>query len=202
MSELSKITEELNHLQNPEKALNLSRFFKTGKGEYGEGDIFLGITVPQQRMLAKKYLHLSLKDTLKLFASSVHEHRLTALFILIDKFRKESEDGRKPIFESCLKNTKYINNWDLVDLSAPNIIGSFLLEKDCSILDKLAKSQSVWEKRIAIVSTYEFIRNNRFKNTLRIAQLLLYDKHDLVHKAVGWMLREVGKRNISAEIDF
>tara|TARA_Y100000310_G_C20677729_1_gene814063 strand:- start:771 stop:1460 length:690 start_codon:yes stop_codon:yes gene_type:complete len=197
---LGKIKEELFNLKDPEKAKILSRFFKTGKGEYGEGDIFLGIVVPKQRKVAKKYLNLSLEAIQELFSSKIHEYRLTSLFILIDKYKKSN--NKKEIFDFYLKNTKNINNWDLVDLSAGNILGNYLLEKDKSILYELAKSDNLWERRIAIISTFAFIRDNKFEDTLKISELLLNDKHDLIHKAVGWMLREVGKKNQEVEEEF
>ncbi len=197
---LDKIKEELLNLKDLEKAEILSRFFKTGKGEYGEGDIFLGIIVPKQRKVAKKYLNLGLEEIQKLLSSKIHEHRLTSLFILIDKYKKS--DNKKEIFDFYLKNTKNINNWDLVDLSAGNVLGNYLLEKDKSILYELAKSNNLWERRISIVSTFAFIKNNKFEDTLKISEILLNDKHDLIHKASGWMLREIGKRNQEIEEEF
>ncbi|MFH1072777.1 MAG: DNA alkylation repair protein [Nanoarchaeota archaeon] len=196
------LIDELETLRNPAKAKILSSFFKTGKGQYGEGDVFLGVTVPAQRAVARKYTHLRVKDIEKLLKSKIHEHRLTALLILIERFKKADKPEREEIVEFYLKNTKYVNNWDLVDLTAPNILGRYLLDKDTRLLDKLAHSSHLWEKRIAIVSTYAFIRENRFAETFRIAEILLHDKHDLIHKAVGWMLREVGKRDLAAEERF
>ncbi|MFH1325967.1 MAG: DNA alkylation repair protein [Candidatus Falkowbacteria bacterium] len=192
---LNKIKQDLQKFANKEKVKILQRFFKTGKGQYSEGDIFLGIVVLEQRKIAKKYSELTLTDIQKLLNSKVHEHRLTSLFILIDKYQRADQKNRKKIFNFYLSNTKQINNWDLVDLSAPNIIGDYLLEKDRKILYKLARSKNLWEKRIAIISTFKFIRDNQFTDTLKISELLLTDKHDLIHKAVGWMLREVGKRD-------
>ena len=197
---LLTLKKELKRLENPEQARILSKFFKTGKGEYGEGDIFLGIKVPEQRKVAKKYTDLPLKDTQTLLNSKIHEHRLTALLILVDKYQKS--DNKTQIVNNYLKNTKKVNNWDLVDLSAPQILGNYLLDKNKSILHKLAKSKNLWEKRIAIVSTWTFIRNNQFNDTLKISEILLNDKHDLIHKAVGWMLREVGKKNQALEEKF
>ena len=199
---LSDLVADLQKLENSQKAKILSRFFKTGKGEYGEGDIFLGITVPQTRSIAKKYTNLNLKDLEKLLSSKIHEHRLIALLILIENYRKDSIENKNLIFNFYLKNTKFINNWDLVDLSAPNIVGNFLLDKDKSILYNLAKSSNLWEKRIAIISTFAFIRLYKFKHTLKISEVLMNDNHDLIHKAVGWMLREVGKRNKEVEERF
>ena len=201
-SYLEDVEGELKNLANPEKARVLSGFFKTGKGDYGEGDLFLGITVPEQRKIAKKYSALPLKDIRKLLSSKIHEYRLVALLMLIRQYEKADERGEKEIFDFYLVNTRYINNWDLVDLSAPNIIGNYLLDKDRAILYKLAKSDNLWEKRIAIMATFTFIRNNQFEDTFRIAEILLYDRHDLIHKAVGWMLRETGKRNQDREETF
>jgi len=192
---LSVIKKELKNLANPQRARILSGFFKTKRGEYGVGDIFLGITGPKQRIVAKKHLDASLNELQFLLLSKIHEYRQTALFILVEKYKKSSDAGKKKIIDFYLKNTKHINNWDLVDLSCYKIIGDYFLEKDKTVFYKLAKSRSLWEKRIAIISTYAFIRNNKFNDTLKIAKILLNDKHDLIHKAVGWMLREVGKRD-------
>jgi len=193
---IAKIKNELNSLKNLQQAKILACFFKTGKGQYGQGDIFLGIKVPIQRKIAQKYQDaLSLSQTVTLLDSKIHEYRLTALIILVNKFKKGNEKTKEKIFKLYLKNTKHINNWDLVDLSAPNIIGSYLVDKDKSILVKLAKSPNLWKKRIAIISTICFIRNNSFSDTINIATILLADSHDLIHKAVGWMLREVGKKD-------
>ncbi|MDD5132871.1 MAG: DNA alkylation repair protein [Candidatus Nanoarchaeia archaeon] len=198
---LKDIKNDFNSLKNPEKAKKLAGFFKTGKGEYGYGDNFLGIIVPEQRKLAKKYPNLSLEDLQELLSSNIHEYRLTSLFILISKYKKADSEKEK-IFNFYLKNTKNINNWDLVDLSAPNIVGHYLFEKDRKILYKLAKSDNLWEKRIAVLSTFYFIKYNQFDDSLKISEILLKDEHDLIHKAVGWMLREIGKRNLSIEEEF
>ena len=202
MSSLPQLKKELQKLANPKQAEVLQRFFKTGKGEYGEGDIFLGIKVPIQREVANKFQELSLKDIEKLLDSKIHEHRMMALFVLIKQYKKGDENTKKKIFNFYLKNTKRINNWDLVDLSAPKIVGDYLLDKPRNVLYKLAKSNNLWEKRIAIISTWIIIRNNEFDDTLKIAKILLNDKHDLIHKAVGWMLREVGKRDQKLEEEF
>ncbi|MGQ0795558.1 MAG: DNA alkylation repair protein [Nitrosopumilaceae archaeon] len=191
---------DLKKLGNKEKAKVMSGFFKTGKGQYGEGDEFLGITVPEQRKIAKKYTKTSLADVKKLLENRIHECRLVALLILVEKFKGESQ--RKKIVDFYLDNVRYVNNWDLVDLSADKILGQFVLDKDTSILKKFAGSKNLWERRIAIVSTFTFIKQNRFDETLKISKLLISDKQDLIHKAVGWMLREVGKRNKKTEIDF
>ena len=188
---------------NPIKASILQRFFKTGKGQYGEGDIFLGITVPVSRKFAKKYKDLTESEIKTLLKSKIHEERLIAVLILVHNFENGDEHTKKKIFEYYLENTKHINNWDLVDLSAGKIIGAYLLKKPNGILQKLAKSQILWERRIAIIATFNFIKNGQSKDTFNIAKILLNDKHDLIHKAVGWMLREVGKRvSMEQEVDF
>lgn len=194
---LEILIKELQELKNPEQAKILQKFFKTGKGEYAEGDVFLGIKVPIQRKISKKYIHLDFKEIQELLNSKIHEHRLIALLILIEKYKKAKKDllERRKIFEFYLKNTRNINNWDLVDLSAPLIMGDFLQREGTEILKNLAESRNLWERRIAIVSTYPFIKKRMFGETLAISEILLNDEHDLIHKAVGWMLREVGKRN-------
>ena len=180
---------------NKKQAKLLQGFFKTGKGQYGEGDIFLGIKVPVQRKIAKLFPNLSLRDLQSLLNSKIHEKRLISLFILIHKYNRADKPGKKEIFDFYLKNAKQVNNWDLVDLSAPNIPGNFLIDKNRKILYQLANSENLWEKRISILSTFAFIRHNDFKDSLKISEILLGDTHDLIHKAVGWMLRELGKRN-------
>jgi len=199
---LNQLKKDLEKLRNPKKAKILQRFFKTGKGEYGEGDIFLGIVVPTQRLVAKKYTELTLKDLQKLLSEKVHEYRLIALIILIQKYKKASIKAKKEIVAFYLKNTKKINNWDLVDISCRDILGNFLLDKHRAILYKLAKSKNIWKRRIAIISTFEFIKHGQLEDTLRISEMLLKDSHDLIHKAVGWMLRELGKKNRSLEEEF
>jgi len=203
---LSQLKQDLQKLADPERAKNLSWFFKTGKGEYGEGDIFIGITVPQQRTIAKKYAHLSDVDLKKLLQSKIHEHRLVALLILVEQYQKsKDEKTKKNIVDFYLANTTYITNWDLVDLSSHKIVGDYLLNKpakDRKILYQLAKSKNLWEKRIAIISTFTFINNKQFTDSLKLAEILLNDKHDLIHKAVGWMLREIGKKNQKVEEKF
>lgn len=195
---LNNLKKDIENAKNPEQAKILQRFFKTGKGEYGEGDIFLGIKVPIQRSIAKKYPELSFAELQTLLNSKIHEERLIALIILTNKYKKAKKDTAKKrqIFEFYLKNTNNINNWDLVDLSAPNIVGDFSSIDGNEIIRFLAKSKNLWEKRISIVSTHAFIRKRMFGETLAIADILIKDEHDLIHKAVGWMLREVGKRNV------
>ena len=196
---LNELKKELMENANPEKAKVSRRFFKTGKGQYGEGDVFLGVVVPKQREIAKKYLDLNFQELQELLNSKIHEERLISLIILINQYKKAKKDRlkKRQIFEFYLKNTSRINNWDLVDLSAPNIVGDFLEKEDTGILKQLAKSENLWERRIAIISTYNFIRKRNFGEALSISEILLKDKHDLIHKAVGWMLREIGKRNIN-----
>jgi len=201
-NELKNIEEEFQKIRDPEKAKNLSKFFKTGKGQYGEGDIFLGIKVPDQRKIASKYSGIPLDDIGLLLKSNIHEFRLTSVLILVQNYRKEDFDGKKEIFEFYLSHMKNINNWDLVDSSAPYILGDFLLDKDKSILYGLARSDNLWERRIAILSTFAFIKNNKFEDSLNIAEILVFDKHDLIHKAVGWMLREIGKKDERTEEEF
>jgi len=199
---LDQIKRDLLQLYDPNRAKKISGFFKTGKGQYGEGDLFLGIPVPEQRKVAKKYVGLSLNDLQELLNSKIHEYRFTALVILISKYRKAEKSSREEILSFYLKNTENINNWDLVDLSAPRIVGDYLVNKERSILYKLAKSNCLWERRISILSTFIFIDNNDFEDALNISELLLHDKHDLIHKAVGWALREIGKRDQDIEERF
>lgn len=191
-----EITFDLKKAYNVDNIKKYSRFFKTGKGEYGEGDIFWGISIPEQRSIAKKHLSLSLNEIQKLLKSKVHEQRLTGLLVLVEQFKKSNDDQKKAIYSFYLDNIAQINNWDLVDLSAYHIIGNYILDKDKSILYQLAKSKIIWERRVAIISTWIFIRNNQFQDSLKISKMLLNDNHDLIHKAVGWMLREVGKRDL------
>ena len=185
-----------------QRSKNLARFFKTGKGQYGEGDKFLGITVPEQRQVAKKFMDLSLGEIESLLKSEFHECRLTALLILVEKYKnvKKFSDSKIPKF--YLKNIKYINNWDLVDLSSHKILGKYLFDRPRDILYKLVNSKNLWQRRIAIVSTASFIAKSDFKDTLKISEILLLDSHDLIHKAVGWMLREVGKKDKKSLIMF
>ncbi|MFO7446501.1 MAG: DNA alkylation repair protein [Ignavibacteriaceae bacterium] len=187
---------------NPERAKFLQRFFKTGKGEYAEGDIFAGITVPIQRGIAKENLDLSFKELGELIKSPVHEERLISLLILVLRFPKAEPKEQEKIFKFYIKNIKTINNWDLVDLTAPNIAGWFLFDKDRTLLYELAISKNIWARRIAVIATFYFIKRNQYSDALSISKILLNDKHDLIHKATGWMLREIGKRNITAEEDF
>jgi 3-methyladenine DNA glycosylase AlkD len=193
-SEAAAISSELRSLSNPEKAKILSGFFKTGIGEYGEGDQFLGVVMPNVRTVVKAHRHAATEDIISLLHSGYHEERMTALLILVEQYRRGDASRRQAIYDLYLANTAWINNWDLVDLSAHHIIGQHLFGKDVSILQRLASSKNLWERRIAMLSTSHFISKGESREALKIAELLLHDPHDLIHKAVGWMLREVGKR--------
>ncbi len=197
-----KLEKDLEKLKDPKRAESSQWYCKTGKGEYGEGDVFLGVSLPLQRQTARKYKDLDLSDLQQLSGSRIHEHRQVALIILVAQFKKAVQKSKGQMVNFYLKNTKSINNWDLVDGSAPHILGEWLLGKDRSILYKLAKSDNLWERRISIMATFAFIKNNQFEDTFKIAEILLGDKHDLIHKAVGWMLKEVGKRDLTAEEKF
>ena len=199
---IRKLRDVLRRHQDKDKAKVLRRFFKTGPGEYAEGDIFLGVTVPVLRRLAKDFKDIELKSAAGLLRSSIHEERLLSLLILILKYRDSGEKNRKIIYRIYLGNTKYINNWDLVDVTAKHIVGDYLRDKNRGALYKLARSKFLWDRRIAILSTFHFIERRQFDDTIKIAGLLLSDRHDLIHKAVGWMLREVGKRDIKTEEKF
>jgi 3-methyladenine DNA glycosylase AlkD len=199
---LSEIQTELRKLADKEIAEHSRRFFKTGKGQYGEGDVFLGIRVPVLRQTAKKYISAPLSVCQGLLKSKYHEERLFALILLVLACKKADPDGQKRIYDFYLGNTRYVNNWDLVDLSAQYIVGDYLRDRDKKPLYQLAGSEDLWERRIAIISTLDFIRHNEFKDALAISELLLSDTHDLIHKAVGWMLREIGKRDLAAEEGF
>jgi len=193
---LTDLKRELTARARPEHARLLARYFKTGPGQYGEGDVFMGLTVPQVREVARAFSGLPLTDVRELLASELHEERLCALLLLVHMFERGDAKMRHAVYRFYLKHISRINNWDLVDLSAPNIVGEYLLEtKDSgAVLVKLAKSKSVWSRRIAVLSTFAFIRAGRHLPTFNIARMLIRDQHDLIHKAVGWMLREVGKR--------
>lgn len=193
---LLPVQQAIRSEANAEKAVGHQRFFKTKKGEYGEGDQFLGLTVPQLRVITKKFRDVSRSDIKMLLASEFHEERLAGLLILVDQFQRGDAAKQESIAKFYLAQTKAINNWDLVDSSADKILGASLYEKDVSILFDLARSDDLWEQRIAIVATYYFIRKNQFDTTLKLAEIFLCHPHDLIHKAVGWMLREVGKRNL------
>jgi 3-methyladenine DNA glycosylase AlkD len=194
---LAEVRKNLKALASQDKAKVLAGFFKTGKGQYGEGDIFMGITVPQVRSVVKTYANdIKRTDLKQLLSSPLHEERLCALLMLVHQFAKTKEEEEKSeITKFYLAHKRYINNWDLVDLSASKILGSYLFDKDRSLLNELAQSKNLWDRRIAVVATYYFIKNEDFKYTLALSKDLLQDEEDLMHKACGWMLREVGKRD-------
>ncbi len=196
------LKQEIAIHSNPEKAKILQGFFKTGKGQYGEGDVFIGASVGEQRKVAKKFSEIELQKLKPFLNSKIHEERLVALLILVEKFEKADDAEKKKVFDFYFENLQGVNNWDLVDLTAPKIVGVYLMKKNRQVLYKLAKSSKLWKKRIAIISTLAFIKNNDFDDTLKISEILLHDKHDLIHKAVGWMLREVGKRDLAVEEKF
>jgi 3-methyladenine DNA glycosylase AlkD len=199
---VQEIRARLRNLGDKERAKNSQWFFKTGPGEYGEGDRFLGIKVPEIRKLAKEYQGMPLAEATQLLQSPIHEERLLALLILVRSFSRGGERFKETIYHLYLDNTQYINNWDLVDLSAVYIVGAFLMEKSKKPLYALAKSKDMWERRIAIIATFYFIKDSEFTEAMKIARMLLSDKEDLIHKAVGWMLREVGKRHLATEERF
>lgn len=196
---IEKIKSEMKKLANTEIAEHSQKFFKTGKGEYAEGDIFIGIRVPVIRQLAKKYREITLDEMETILQSPIHEQRMLALIFLVNRYQKGNDVEQKNIYNICLKNLGFINNWDLVDISIPHIVGAYLFDKDRKILFKMAKSKNLWQRRIAIMATFHFIRNNDFSHALTIAEMLLNDREDLLHKAAGWMLREVGNRNLAEE---
>ncbi len=197
-----QIQQRLRLFANIGKAQILQGFFKTAPGEYGEGDKFLGIAVPVIRRVAREFREAPFSEVQKLIRSLYHEERLLALLMLVKTFSKSDATGRKKIYNIYLKNMTYINSWDLVDLSAPNIIGAYLSGKSRKPLHNLARSRDVWKRRIAIMATFYLIKQNEFKETLKISEMLITDDHDLIHKAVGWMLREVGKRDPRIEEQF
>ena len=195
-----KASEEIRELADTEIAKNSLRFFKTDKGQYGFGDIFLGVRTPKIRLIAKKYIDISIADMKILIQSKYHEERFLGLIILVNKYSKTKDKKTiNQLYKIYISSFKYINNWDLVDVTCPHVTGKYLIDKDRSILYKWAKSDDLWTKRIAIVSTFSFIRQNDLEDTFKIAEILLQDKHDLIHKAVGWMLREAGKRDLEKE---
>lgn len=192
---------ELKKLSSAKKAKASARFFKTDPGQYGEGDKFIGVSVPDQRKVVKKFSTLALLEISKLLNSQIHEERLVGLLILVSQFQTADEKTKKQIYNFYLKNIRRVNNWDLVDASASYIVGSYLFDKPRTVLYKLAKSKNLWERRIAIIATLAFIVKGKSRDTLKIAVLLLNDKEDLIQKAVGWMLREVGKRVSCEELE-
>lgn len=194
-NDLKKIKEEVKSLSSPQKIKIFERFFKTGKGGYAEGDKFAGLTVPESKMIAKKYSKiLNLEDLTELLKSKIHEERIIAIILLKEKYKKGEEKIKEEIFNIYIGSTKHINNWDIVDISAEHIVGDFLENKKKDLLYDFSKSESLWERRISIMSTFGYIKKGKPELTLELAEMLLEDKHDLIHKAVGWMLRETGKR--------
>jgi len=189
------VKEQLLAFGSPQKAADSLRFFKTGKGEYGEGDQFIGCTVPETRSVAKACKKIPLEEVNILLDDPYHECRFCALVILTERFKKAEEEERKEIFQFYLDNRRRVNNWDLVDISAYNIVGEWLVDKERSLLYRLAASENLWEQRIAVVSTLAFIRKHDFDDTLKLSAMFLTHRHDLMHKACGWMLREAGKRD-------
>jgi 3-methyladenine DNA glycosylase AlkD len=196
------LREALQRKKNPDKALHLQRFFKTGPGEYGEGDVFWGLPVPETRSIAALFRQMPLDEIELLLIDPVHEVRMAGGMLLVDKVKKNTPEVRRACYEFYVANAPRFNNWDLVDLTCPQVVGGYLMENDRSILYTLAQSKNLWEQRIAIVSTLFLIKKDDFNETFGVAKLLLHHKHDLIHKAVGWMLREVGKRNHLAEVEF
>jgi 3-methyladenine DNA glycosylase AlkD len=197
-----EIQSRLSDLSNPEEARFLQKFFKTGPGQYGQGDLFRGIRVPVLRRLSRSYGDISLEETDRLLQSAYHEDRLLALLILVRKYAGADEKQKSAIYSLYLNRTRFINNWDLVDASAEHIVGAFLKEKSRELLYRLARSTHLWERRIAVLATFHYIKRGELEETFRIAEMLLADREDLIHKAVGWMLREAGKRDLSREETF
>lgn len=204
MDLIAQIKRELKAQSIPEKAEFFPKFFQAFPGGYGEGDCFLGVMVPAQRKVAQKYYQkIDLTEVEKLLQQPIHEYRLTALFILVNKFQKaKTLQEREEIVQLYWRNLEWVNNWDLVDASADKILGAYLFDKDKDPLYQLARSGHLWKQRVAIISTFYFIKQNQFTHTLEMAKILLHHEHDLIHKAVGWMLREIGKRNFQVEYDF
>jgi 3-methyladenine DNA glycosylase AlkD len=196
------IQERLKRLGNKEHAAVSQRFFKTGPGEYGEGDIFFGIRVPVLRKLVKEYSDVSVEDAALLLRSQIHEERLLALLLLVRLFATGDEATRSIIYGKYLENTAFVNNWDLVDSSAEHIVGAYLMNRSKAVLYRLAESEELWERRISIMSTFHFVKRHEFSETLKIAKMLIFDRQDLIHKATGWMLREIGKRHLQTEESF
>jgi 3-methyladenine DNA glycosylase AlkD len=197
-----EIRARLQKLGTKKRAKGSQRYFKTGPGEYGDGDIFIGVTVPELRRLATEYQSITLREVIQLLRSTIHEERLLALLLLVRAYAKADARTKKHIYDLYLENTHYINNWDLVDASAMHIVGAFLVGKSKKTLHNLTRSNNLWERRIAVMATFHFIKYGEFAASLAIARTLLSDEEDLIHKAVGWMLREIGKRDIQVEEQF
>jgi len=200
--DVETIKAEMTSLANPQRATHALRFFKTGPGEYGEGDRFLGITVPETRKVARRWKDLPLAGVRELLASNYHEIRLLALVILVERFRKTDAAERKQIYDLYLQHRQRVNNWDLVDTSAPAIVGGYLEDRSRRILYQWARKGKLWERRISVLATFHFIRNDDFTDALELARILVNDPEDLMHKAVGWMLREIGNRDRATEESF
>lgn len=192
----SSIVRAIKLKANPTRAKCSRRFFRTGKGEYGEGDVFLGLTVPEQRIIAKRFCSLAFFDIRRLLKDKNHEFRFIALLVLVYKFSHADEKDKKRIFNFYMSNLARVNNWDLVDISSHAIVGKWLIDKDAGHLYNLAKSKNLWKRRVAIVATATFIREGKLEDTFNLSKLLINDSHDLIHKAVGWMLREAGKKDV------
>ena len=197
-----EVRKDINHIANPDKAQILQRFFKTGPGQYGEGDIFWGIQVPHTREIVKRYRNLPLAEIGLLIADPVHEVRMAGALLLVENYKMADQSDKERCYNFYISQAKRFNNWDLVDLTCPQVVGAWLLDKDRQQLYDFAYSSNLWEQRISIISTFYFLRKGDFKDTFETAKILLNHPHDLIHKAVGWMLREVGKRNQNAETEF
>jgi 3-methyladenine DNA glycosylase AlkD len=202
MPKFKDIQKRLKKLGNKKHAAISQKFFKTGPGEYGEGDIFIGVRVPVLRGLVKEYPDVSVEDAALLLHSQIHEERLLALLLLVRLFSKGDDPTKSIIYETYLGNTALVNNWDLVDSSAEHIVGAYLVNRDKAVLYRLAESENLWERRISIMSTFHFVKRHEFSETLKISKMLLFDRQDLIHKATGWMLREIGKRHLQTEESF
>lgn len=196
------VQKRLKKLGNPEHAAVSQRFFKTGPGEYGEGDIFVGVRVPVLRKLSSEFKDLPVSQIEILLHSPIHEERMLGILLYVRLVKRGDDDVKRDIYNRYLQSTKFINNWDLVDVSAEHIVGAYLMDKSRRPLYRLARSKSLWERRIAIMATFHYIKRREYSETLKIAGMLLVDRHDLIHKAVGWMLREIGKRDITTEEAF
>ena len=199
---LQQVEKHLRVIADPTTAEHSQRFFKTGPGEYGEGDRFRGIRVPVLRKLAREFRALSLEETIRLLHSKWHEQRLLALVMMVNRFARADETGKKEVYSLYLENTRWINNWDLVDTTCTHIVGGWLYPRKRTVLYELVRSELIWERRIAIIASFYFIKQGDFSDTLKLSKRLLNGSHDLMHKAVGWMLREVGKRDLQVEEQF
>lgn len=204
MKTIDLVKNDLNSFNDQKRGTDLLKFFKVFPGGYGEGDKFIGVTVPNQRAVSKKYYKdISLQEIEQLLNEEIHEYRLTATFMLVLKYQKEKDENKKQeIVNTYIRNIERINNWDLVDSSAHLILGPYLMEREKSLLYVFAKSENLWIQRVSIIATFHFIRNRKYDDALRISEMLLFHKHDLIHKAVGWMVREIGNRDFDVEYNF